>query len=233
MPCCRRSSRRDTWRSSRRSSRSAAWGCESSRCASRSCCGRRLRDEAAVGARAAVRGTRLVAVAACATERTMDAQSLLTRTSSWCQSLNPRIAGIEKAMAAGRICLLRRWEAASTPRELCAAGTASDQPAVCFRLAGVRQGPQRPHRRSKQALLALIHVFDHPFRQGEHGYPLFLWAAHLRRDKTESYKKNEKIIIVGTTHFRRFPAESRFPYSEIVNSPPHDAHSRSPEAKLR
>ena len=136
-------------------------------------------------------------------------------------------------MRAGSICLQRRWAAASAPPGLCAAGTASDQPAVCIRLAGVRQGPQRPHRRSKQALLALIHVFDHPFRQGEHGYPLFLWAAHLRRDKMESYKKNERNTSRGTTHFRRFPAESRFPYSEIVNSPPHDAHSRSPEAKLR
>ena len=76
-------------------------------------------------------------------------------------------------MRAGSICLQRRWAAASAPPGLCAAGTASDQPAVCIRLAGVRQGPQRPHRRSKQALLALIHVFDHPFRQGEHGYPLF------------------------------------------------------------
>ena len=129
-------------------------------------------------------------------------------------------------MRAGSICLQRRWAAASAPPGLCAANTASDQPAVCIRLAGVRQGPQRPHRRSKQALLALIHVFDHPFRQGEHGYPLFLWAAHLRRDKMESYKKNERNTSRGTTHFRRFPAESRCPYSE---DNPH-AHSRSPEA---
>ena len=97
---------------------------------------------------------------------------------------------------------------------------------------GCTRGPQRPHRRSKLGLLALIHVFDLPCRQAEDGYPPFLWAAHLRRDKMGAYKKNERNIMVGTTHFRRFPAESRCPYSEIVNSPPH-AHSRSPEAELR
>ena len=58
---------------------------------------------------------------------------------------------------AGRSCSLRRWAAASTPRRLGAAGTASDQPAVCASdWPECARGPQRPHRRKIQGLLALI-----------------------------------------------------------------------------
>ena len=90
---------------------------------------------------------------------------------------------------------------------------------------GCTRGPQRPHRRSKLGLLALIHVFDLPYRQAEDGYPPFLWAAHLRRDKMGAYKKNERNIMVGTTHFRRFPAEPRRPHSAF---PLSSTHPRDP-----
>ena len=70
---------------------------------------------------------------------------------------------------------------------------------------GCIRGPQRPHRRSKLGLLALIHVFDLPYRQAEDGYPPFLWAAHLRRDKMGAYKQKNRHIFGGNYAFSPFP----------------------------